>query len=110
MNVSSISAQTVLLVGAAGISLVVLLFAVVVLWKMFKGDIELSGLLAETSTTGAVAKASLARFQLLIFTFVIAGLFLLLSIQAGTFVDVPVNVLGLLGVSAGTFLVSKAVK
>jgi hypothetical protein len=104
--------QTVILVGAASISLVVLLFAVVVLWKMFKGDIELSGLLAETSGTpgAAAAKASLSRFQLLVFTFVIAGLFLLLSIRAGTFVDVPINVLGLLGVSAGTYLVSKAVK
>ena len=39
----------------------------------------------------------------------IAGLYLLLSIEAGTFVDVPTNVLGLLGISGGSYLVSKGV-
>jgi hypothetical protein len=39
-------------------------------------------LLTEPGST----KASLSRFQFLLFTFVIAGLFLLLSIEAGTFV------------------------
>ena len=53
-------------------------------------------------------KASMSRFQFLIFTFVIAGLFLLLSIEAGTFVDIPPNVLALLGISGGTYVVSKA--
>jgi hypothetical protein len=54
-------------------------------------------------------KASLSRFQFLIFTFVIAGLFLMLSIQKGAFVDIPANVLGLLGLSAASYLVSQAV-
>jgi len=53
-------------------------------------------------------KASLSRLQFLVFTFVIAGLYLMLSIQAATFVDIPTNVLGLLGVSAGSYVVSKA--
>jgi hypothetical protein len=68
---------------------------------------------AGTPTHGAsaaVTKASLSRFQFLVFTFVIGGLFLLLSIRAGTFVDIPTNVLGLLGLSAGSYLVSQAVK
>ena len=55
-------------------------------------------------------KASLARFQFLLFTFVVAGLFLLLSIEAGTFVEIPNNVLALIGISGGSFLVSKGVK
>jgi hypothetical protein len=61
-------------------------------------------------TAAAVAKASLSRFQFLIFTFVIGGLFLLLSIRAGTFVEIPTNVLALLGISAGSYLVAQAVK
>jgi hypothetical protein len=56
-----------------------------------------------------VTKASLSRFQLLIFAFVISGLFLILSIKAGRLVDVPANVLVLLGISTGSYLVSKAV-
>jgi hypothetical protein len=55
-------------------------------------------------------KASLARFQFLVFTVVFAGLFVLFSIKAGTFVDVPAKVLGLFGVSAGSLLVSQALK
>jgi len=139
-------------------SIIVLLFAAAVLWKIYKGEISLSGLLAESPPPavymarqtveaippeGAVApqapaapaanataataatvaattaqpptlvvntKASIARFQFLVFTFVIAGLYLLLCIEAGTFVDIPTNVLGLLGISGGTYAVGKAVK
>jgi hypothetical protein len=133
-------------------SIIVLLFAAAVLWKIYKGEISLSGLLAEspppeayraqptvatippdgtvtppppsaaapaTATAATAAqpptivvytKASLARFQFLVFTFVIAGLYLLLCIEAGTFVDIPTNVLGLLGISGGTYAVGKAVK
>ena len=91
---------------------VLLLYALVVLWKIYEGDINLVGLLSESPAQGQAAaptKASLSRFQFLIFSFVIAGLFLLLSIQAGTFVEIPVNVLGLLGISGGSYLISKAV-
>jgi hypothetical protein len=71
---------------------------------------ELQAGAPDRGASAAVPKASLSRFQFLVFTFVIAGLFLLLSIQKGTFVDIPTNVLGLLGVSAGSYLVSQAVK
>jgi hypothetical protein len=84
---------------------ILLLFALLVLWKMYRNEISLDGLLTEISN--GRAKASLSRFQFLIFSFVIAGLYLLLSIEAGTFVDIPTNVLGLLGISGGSYLVSK---
>lgn len=103
--------QNIALYCFALIALIILLFAFVVLWKIFKGDIKLDGLLAEPPAEGqtvTTSKASLSRFQFLIFTFVIAGLYLLLSIEAGTFVDVPQNVLFLLGISGGTYVVSKA--
>lgn len=96
------------------ISAIILLFAFVVLWKIYTNQISLAGLLTEfpppTAPPGAAPKASLSRFQFLIFTFVVAGLFLLLSIEAGTFVDIPTNVLALIGISGGTYVVSKAVK
>ena len=37
----------------------------------------------------------------------IAGLYLLLCIEAGTFVDIPGNTLLLLGISSGSYVVSK---
>lgn len=103
--------QNISLISFAIFSLVILLFAFVVLWKIWDNDISLGGLLAEPPEPGAPAgtgKASLSRFQFLIFTFVIAGLFLLLSIEAGGFVQIPNNVLALLGISGGTYVVSKA--
>jgi hypothetical protein len=106
-----VNPQNIAVVCFAVISAIILLFALTVLWKIWKDEIKLAGLLAEIGPDGAATgKASLSRFQFLLFTFVIAGLFLLLSIEAGSFVDIPNNVLALLGVSGGSYLVSKAVK
>jgi hypothetical protein len=66
------------------------------------------GLPRTSRTKSRVWKASLSRFQFLIFAFVILGLCLLLSIQAAKPVDIPTKVLGLLGLSAGSSLLSKA--
>ena len=104
--------QTLSLISFAIISLIVLLFAFIVLWKIWIDEISLKGLLAEIPAAGEPvgdAKASLSRFQMLIFTFVIAGLFMMLSIEAGGFVKIPENVLLLLGISGGTYVVSKGV-
>jgi hypothetical protein len=109
------NAQLISLISLAVFAIIVLLFALMVLWKIYNDEISLRGLLAEPADAPTedarraptYGKASLSRFQFLIFTFVIAGLYLLLSIEAGTFVDIPNNVLGLLGISGGSFLVSK---
>ena len=104
---------TIATVGFAAIVAILLGFAAIVLWKIVRGDINLDDLVSEPPSAGAppgtVAKASLSRFQFLLFTFVVAGLFLLLSIEAGDFVDIPGNVLGLIGISGGSYVVSKAV-
>ena len=105
--------QIISLISFAIFSTIVLLFALIVLWKIWNDEISLAGLLTEVPPQGrrvADAKASMSRFQLLIFTFVIAGLFMMLSIEAGGFVQIPQNVLILLGISGGTYVVSKAVK
>ena len=96
--------------GFVVIAIILLGFAAMVLWKVFDNQISVAGLLAEPIDPGnptAGTKASLSRFQFLIFTFVIAGLYLLLSIEAGTFVDIPGNALLLLGISSGSYVVSK---
>ncbi len=87
-------------------------FAVIVLQKLTK--VDLSDMLCESPPAGAMpgmppvpGKASISRFQLLLFTFLIGGLFVVLSLEAGTFVEIPNGVLGLLGISGGSFLISK---
>ena len=101
------TASNLALIAFVILALIVLGFAALILGKMWKGTITLDDLLTEPNVIPA--KASLARFQFLLFTFVIAGLYLLLSIEAGTFVDIPANVLALLGISGGSYVLSKSV-
>jgi len=70
------------------------------------GQIDLSDILVESTENGS-RKASLSRLQFLIFSFVIAGLYLVICVESGTFVDVPPGVLVLLGISGGSYIVSK---
>lgn len=99
--------------GFTAFSIIILAFAAAVLWQIGTGSIMLVGLIAEPTgpndPPGSIGKASLSRFQFLIFTFVIAGLFLMLCIETGAFVEIPTNVLALLGISGGSFIISKAV-
>lgn len=106
------AAQDIAWWGFVVIAAILLGFAALVLWKIFRDQNSLKGLISEPPLPGQdpeTTKASLSRFQFLVFTFVIAGLYLLLSIEAGTFVDIPNNVLALLGISGGTYVVSKTV-
>jgi hypothetical protein len=79
-------------------------FFAVIVWMILKNVIRLDHLISEPD-----GKASLSRFQLLLFTFVVAGLFLVLSLEAGQFVEIPTGVQVLLGISGGSFVISKAV-
>lgn len=89
---------------------VVGLFALVILWLIAKGEINLDLLISEKT-----GEASMSRFQLLIFTFVI-GLSFFMIVVAGAHTggaklpDVPGGVLGLLGISASSYTVSKAIQ
>lgn len=78
---------------------------VVIILKMISGTIDLSTLLSESGNN----KASLSRLQFLLFTFVIAGLYLILSLEAGQLIDIPSSALGLLGISGGSYIVSKGI-
>jgi uncharacterized BrkB/YihY/UPF0761 family membrane protein len=83
-------------------------FALAIIFKMVKGDINLMYLIA-----GVDGDASLSRFQFLIFTFVIAlGLFLIILSQSPVPAfpaSVPGGILALLGISGGSYVTSKAV-
>jgi hypothetical protein len=95
---------TVLALIVGGFGVIVL----VQLWRFDLGGLvcELDGGPGQTRRGG---KASISRFQLLLFTFVIAGLYLVLCLEKGDFIEMPASVLGLLGISGGSFVVSKGI-
>lgn len=105
---------------AIAIALVIVVFALIVAWKLLRGDIDLTYLLAEPAgprppgadphDPPAEPKASISRFQFLIFTFVIAGVYLVLCLESGRFVEIPENVILLLGVSGTSYAASKGIK
>jgi hypothetical protein len=84
---------------------VVLLYALVVLVAIVTGEISLTNLLTESG-----GGASMSRFQLLIFTLIIAICLVLIVVSNGDFPKIPPEVLELLGVSATTFAVSKGIQ
>jgi len=83
-----------------------LLAATIIVW-IWQGKIDLSSLLSEAN-----GDASMSRFQLLIFTFVIAiSLFEMVEMRVNNsgFPDIPNGVLTLLGISASTYAVGKGI-
>ncbi|MFM8532840.1 MAG: hypothetical protein ACKOEC_04535 [Acidimicrobiia bacterium] len=100
------------LVGTSAVGAVVLLSALgaTVVIKMATGTIDLKHLVADE-----VGAASLSRFQMLLFTFVIASLYFLYSLHSlvsgasASLPEIPGSVLGLLGISGGSYLLSKGI-
>ena len=88
-----------------GLGIVTLLGAYV-LWRVFSGKLDLTYLIADKD-----GDASMGRFQLLIFTFVVALSFIYLLSAPGVtgFPEVPASVLTLIGISGSSFLLSKGI-
>jgi hypothetical protein len=86
------------LLGALGLIILVLIAL---------NRINLTGLISEPG-----GDASMSRFQLLIFTFVIALSFLLVTFGQNPpkFPEVPAGVFALLGISSGSYIVSKGIQ
>ena len=95
---------------ATGFTLLTLifLFGFAVLVYIANGSIDLSDLLSET---GDSKGASMSRFQLLIFTLVIALSLFLVVVSNMKFPDsIPPEILTLLGISSTTYAVSKGIQ
>lgn len=87
------------------IVILIFFFGFIALIRVWQAD--LSSLLCEPGEN----KASMSRFQLLIFTFVVAFSLLLIIVSSSPpkFPDIPGGVLTLLGISASTYAVSKGI-
>jgi hypothetical protein len=85
------------------------LIGVAIIYYVFTKQIDLSGLISEPT-----GEASMSRFQLLIFTFVVAAsLFLIVASKKPqpNFPDIiPNGILVLLGISSSSYLVSKGIQ
>jgi len=81
--------------------------AAMILIKIFKGDIDLNYIISDEN-----GWASLSRFQFLIFTFVVAmSLFYLILAKAPPeYPAIPKEILALLGISGGSYIVSKGIQ
>jgi len=80
------------------------LLALTILYLIWTRKINLSQLLSEAN-----GDASMSRFQLLIFTFVIAIALFEIVETSMRFPDIPQGVLVLLGISASTYAVGKGI-
>lgn len=85
------------------------LLGAIVLWKIASDRIDITYVISEAN-----GDASMSRFQLLIFTFVIAMSFFLVVVGNGETAPrfpetIPAGVLTLLGISASSYLVSKGI-
>jgi hypothetical protein len=98
-------AQILALVAGWIIIVFIGVLGVLVLWNIYTNRIDLKFLLCEES-----GKASLSRFQFLVFTFVIAMSFALITLRTGSIPDVPQGVWALLGISGGSYVISKGIQ
>jgi len=80
------------------------LLALTILYLIWTRKIDLSELLSEAN-----GDASMSRFQLLIFTFVIAIALFEIVESTNAFPNIPQGVLVLLGISASTYAVGKGI-
>jgi hypothetical protein len=85
-------------VGAAG---------ALILWKLLTNQIKLDKLISEPN-----GDASLSRFQFLIFTFIVGMGVLVVTLRQSppAFPEIPVGILALLGISAGSYVVAKGIQ
>jgi hypothetical protein len=87
-----------------GVCIFMALLCATLLWMIWTDRIDLSRLLSEAN-----GSASMSRFQLLIFTMVVAISLYLIVEKTGSFPAIPDGVLTLLGISASTYAVGKGI-
>ncbi len=80
------------------------LLEILILWKIVKSNM-LEKLISEPN-----GDASLSRFQFLIFTFVISMSLFLVVVAKEDFPEIPAGILALLGISGGSYVISKSIQ
>jgi hypothetical protein len=93
------------IIVAGFIGLLGLTILYLILWSSPPYKINLSLLISEQDGT-----ASMSRFQLLVFTFVIASGLFIITIHLNDFPKVDGSILQLLGISSGSYLGSKIIQ
>jgi len=88
-----------------GLAILIFLYGFAILLGIASGEIKIDTLLSESG-----GGASMSRFQLLIFTLVIALSLFFIVAKSGTFPVIPTEILTLLGISATTYGVSKGIQ
>ncbi len=105
--------QQLLMISGLIVAAFIGLLGAALIWKILNDKVDLTHLISDEN-----GEASLSRFQFLVFTFVIAmSLFLLvvasMSPECGgckpQFPSIPQGVWGLLGISGGSYLISKGI-
>lgn len=81
------------------------ILAAIFLWKVVTGEISIQYLISDEQ-----GYASLSRFQFLIFTFVIAMTLFYLIATHGKYPEIPNQILALLGISGGSYVVAKGIQ
>jgi len=86
---------------------IIALLALKILIKVFRDEIDLEFLISDEN-----GDASLSRFQFLVFTFVVAmSLFYLIVIKSPPdYPAIPNQILALLGISGGSYVLSKGIQ
>ncbi len=97
--------NTLILICGYGVCLFMGLVCALLLWKIFTNQIDLTKVVSESN-----GDASISRFQLLVFTMMVAISLFILVVKNWKFPEVPEGVLGLLGISASTYAVGKGIQ
>jgi uncharacterized membrane protein len=79
--------------------------AIIFLYRVATNEISLKYLISDDR-----GYASLSRFQFLIFTFVIGMTLFYLIVLSGSYPPIPNQILALLGISGGSYVVSKGIQ
>jgi hypothetical protein len=102
--------EVIYLLTSASIAVIIAALATTVVASIWMGRIDLTYLLSEAASgPNELPKASLSRFQALVFTFVIAGLYLVLCLRNNDLLEIKNGPLILLGITSATYLGGKAI-
>jgi len=107
MDVFMTTDGLLLAAGWAGL-IILFLSALAVVWRLLTMKSLAVGLISEPKKAGEEdGKGSLSRLQALLFTFVVAFCLYYITLKNGAFGEIPMELIGLLGVSLGGYAVSK---